>query len=174
MRRIGVVIAAVALTLAASAGVAFAHEGEESERAADLVLQAIALIANTPDDIAAVREKVTDALEAGDPAGVDLALVREADAALGESRIHEARSLLERAIGAQPHEVREEPPEIRETSKPEPADGGEPVAAVPGDALAGRRGFPASDWAILLASVAVVALGVGLTIRYRPRHGQAT
>ena len=172
MSRIGVVVAAVALAFAGGVGGAAAHEGEESERAADLVLQAIAVIANTPDDVAAVREKVTDALEAGDPAGVDLALVREADAALGRGRIHEGRSLLERAIGAQPHQVREEPPEIRETSKPEPADDREPAAAVPGDALAGRRGFPGSDWAILLASVVVVALGVRLTIRYRPRHGE--
>jgi hypothetical protein len=50
---------------------AVADEPGESDEARVLVLQAIALVVNTPDDMMAIDERITDALEAPKPEGVD-------------------------------------------------------------------------------------------------------
>jgi hypothetical protein len=62
---------AVAAMFVLWAGPAAAHEGE-SDEARVLVLQAIALIVNTPDDMHMIEERINDALEAPHKEGVDM------------------------------------------------------------------------------------------------------
>jgi hypothetical protein len=158
----------VLLALVCVAGPASAHGGDESDRSRDLVLQAIALVVNRPDDLAAIREKAGDALRAKDTVGVDLELVRQADDALAARELHRGRSLLEHSIGARPHRGGGEPAPIREVGPP--PKGAEPGRALPTDPLSGRSGFDASAWAVLLTSIAIGVAGLVLAIRYRPQH----
>src|SRR6266508_6473732 len=109
----------------ASVAPAAAHGGEESDKASDLVLQAIALMVNEPGSRAAAAEKIHDALEAKSKKGVDLGDVEDADKALKGRDVHRARALLERSIGAEPHLSSVEPQPIRERSE-QPARGAEP------------------------------------------------
>lgn len=143
-----------------------AHEGEEEIPAAELVEQAIALIRGQPDQIEAIADKIHDALEAEDADGVDLELVEQADAAFEAGDLHEAQDLLERAIGAAPHEVVVSPND--EPGEPAPS----PEVAEPPPVLhetsLGRgeqdiRGGP------ILIGVAVLLAGLGFAIvrRYR-------
>lgn len=81
---------------------AWAHEGEEPIAARDAVLQALAYIVNTPDNMDVIADKVAEALEAEETAGVDLAFVEQAQSALEREDMTEARGLLQRAIGAAP------------------------------------------------------------------------
>ena len=168
LRSLGVLGGAVSLLVGLAAGPVAAHEGEEGGSAREFVLAAIALIVNDPGDHEAILDKVKDAQEAQDRAGVDLELVARAQVALDDEDIHRARSLLERSVGARPHRGSGEPAKIREVAPP--PQGAEPGRAIPTNAVAGRRGFPASDWAILLASIALGVGGIGLAYRYRPRH----
>lgn len=149
---------------------AMAHEGAESDRARDLVLQAIALIVNDPGNRAMIEDKVADALDANDTEGVELGLVSRAGDALTQRNLHRVRSLLERAIGARAHRGGGEPAPIREVGPP--PRGAQPGRAIPSDSLPGREGFPVGDWALLAGSVVVAASGVALAIRWRPRRAR--
>ena len=168
LRSTAVGLAALAVALVLGAGPALAHEGEEGGSAREFALAAIALIVNDPGDHDAILDKIKDAQEAEDRSGVELGLVAEAQDAFEAGDAHEARSLLERAVGARPHRGNSEPAEIREP--PAKPIGAEPGRAIPTNAVAGRRGFPASDWVILVVALGVAAGGVGLAVRYRPRH----
>ena len=150
---------------------ALAHGGDESRRGSDLVLQAIALIVNEPDNREMIDDKITDALDAANAKGVDLALVQQAQKALATRQLHRARALLERAIGARPHRGSAEPAPIRQLG-PAPK-GAEPGRAVPSDRLPGRTGLDSGDWAVMIAAIGIATIGVLLTIRYRPRPPQS-
>jgi hypothetical protein len=171
-RHIAAGVAAIVTALIVAAGPAAADGVEESDRSRDLVLQAIALAVNTPDDVAAIREKVGDALEAPKKKGVALNFVRQADDALATGKVHKGRSLLERSIGARPHRGGGEPAPIREVGPP--PKGAEPGRALPTDPLPGHSDFDASDWGVLLTSIAVALGGLALAVRYRPQHTGAT
>lgn len=80
-----------------SAGPARADE-EESPRAAVLVEQAIALIANDAGD-ERVAERIDDGLQALDKAGVDLALVAQALAVINRAGEQPAATEQARALG---------------------------------------------------------------------------
>ena len=96
-------LAAASLAVALLAPPAFAH-GKKLP-AKKLVEQAIALLRTQPNQVQAIEDKLHDALEAKDAAGVDLALVRKADEAFDRRDLHRAWDLLEQAIGAAPHRV---------------------------------------------------------------------
>ena len=167
IRRSALGVALLLLIATVHAQPVLAHGGDESDRASDLVLQAIAVIVNEPQDREMIRDKVADALDANNTKGVDLALVRAAKDALAARQLHKARSLLERAIGARPHRGGGEPAPIREVG-PAPK-GAEPGRALPSDPLPGRDGLGVSDWALLAGALVIAAIGGTLAVRYRPR-----
>lgn len=174
-------LAGLALLIVASASPAGAHEGEEDDapEGSTLVQQAIAILVNTPDDVMAATDKVEDALATSDQVGVDVDLLSQAADALAAGDIHEARSLLERSIGAQPHLNDADPAPIGEVgdevatptepdSPTEPATGADPGVAVANDPLETARDLNGGDWAALAVLVAIGAAGVALSLRFRP------
>lgn len=197
---VGLLAAAVVLV---GAGPAWAHEGEESDKAADLIRQAIALVVNEPAKLADAREKVGDAREAKDQAGVDMTLLGQADDALAAGDVHQGRAFLEAAIGARPHTGSAEPAPIRRTID-EPASAstdeagtpagapmpmaGAPATAAPMTMAAGaepgtdvvtepldvRRHLDGADWALIFGSLAIGLFGVYLGLRFRPPHRTRT
>lgn len=127
-------VAMLLALMAGGVGPAAAH-GEQSDEAAVLVRQAIALIVSSPDDLGEIEEKTSAALEAPDPSGVDLALVQQADAALAAGEdVAQVRVILERSIGAGPvggpaeeSTVEEPEPQAATAAEPEPAPSAEPL-----------------------------------------------
>jgi hypothetical protein len=111
-------LVALFAVVAVAARPAIAHEGEASGKASDLVRQAIAIMANEPDNVDAATDKLTDAANADDKAGVDLAVLANAKDALAAGDIAKARSLAEQAIGAQPPAVNADVTPINEAPPP--------------------------------------------------------
>ena len=162
-------ILAVALAMVAifaSAIPASAHGGNESKKAGDLVRQAIAHIVHDPTRTEAAAEKINDAKNATDKAGVDMDLVFQAGEALDRNDFHGARTLLERSIGARPHMSRADPLPIGHTGPL--ATGDETGINVVTDPLAAHRGPTSSDWAPIAGLVALGVLGAYLAVRFRP------
>ena len=163
----GLAALVVVLLVATVPGVAWGHGGEENERAYDLTRQAIALIVNTPDDMDAIADKINDAIEAKNASGVQMPLVEQAKGALEAGDMHQARALLEKAIGARVHTSTAEPVPI---GQPAPATGSETGTVAAIDALPGRDGMSNLDWVMLALSAVVLVGGVTLSVRLRPRH----
>ena len=153
--------------LLVGARAAAADEPDESTVASELVRQAIALIVNTPDDMDAVREKVGDALEVDDREGVDISLVRRADEALAAEDLHEARSLLERSIGARPHLGAGDVAPIGEVSEGHMARGAEAGEAPILDPL-DTGDVEGGDLVAAVVGVVLALAGVLLGLRWRP------
>jgi hypothetical protein len=172
MARICVAIgAAVALTLL-TPGAVHADEPGESDEAKVLVLQAIALIVNTPDDMMAIEERIGDALEAPHVEGVDLDMVEQAAAALDAGDHGQARDLLQSAIGAGPYVGTGVPGAIREASgepgAPAYAVGAQAGTAVVLDAYQPEGGLDRGEVVLLVLSVSVLLGGALLSWRLRP------
>ncbi|MER8006667.1 hypothetical protein [Streptomyces sp. NPDC094149] len=159
--------------LSLSGSAAFAHGGEESERAFDLVRQGIAYLVTKPNDSMDIEDKINDSLEAKDTSHVDLAYVRKAQRAFKSGDVTATRILLERSIGARLATTPADPLPI---TSPLPITGTETGTLVVADPLPGRGALHAGDWALLAGSAAVGAAGVALAVRIRPHHvhGQAT
>jgi hypothetical protein len=185
-------LVAVAVSVLAFATLAAAHPQEEADDPAKaLVQQAIALIVNTPDDVAAIEEHIHLAQEAPDHEGVDPDLLAEAAEALARGDLTRTRLLLLDCIGARPVSGDEPPKPIRETSK-EPAQedgpgaaGGpaDPEPSSPGFAVGGQSGttvvleafepearFDGEGVTLLALSVLAGAAGAFLSWRWRPLH----
>jgi hypothetical protein len=182
-RRLLAVTAAVMLTaLVALAPAASAHGGDETDKAAVLVRQAIAVMVNEPDNAAAAADKLNDASTASDQTGVEANLLSEAKAALEAGDMHKARSLAEESIGAQPHLATAEPPAIGETTPTfagmpgggasgaamTMAAGAEPGQATFSDPLEVRPELTGRNWAVLAGSIIAGLVGVYLVLRFRP------
>src|SRR5262245_66563034 len=93
--------AVLVATLALMAGVpalANADEAGESDQVKVLVLQAIAMLVNDPNDMMGVEELIGDALEAPDKAGVDMAMVEQASTAFEDGDMRRTRDLLPSSI----------------------------------------------------------------------------
>jgi hypothetical protein len=168
-----------------TAGPAAAH-GEQSDEAAVLVRQAIALIVSSPGDLGEIREKVKAAQEALDTTGVDLALVEQADSALtDDADLTEVRALLERSIGAGPvgAPTPDEPaPATTDPATTDPATtpvedategmgmatGAEPGDTMIAEPLEPRPTLDATDWALLAGSILLGLVGVWTVLRFRP------
>jgi hypothetical protein len=163
-------LVALAVVLVSTAPV-FAQGSGESGKAGDLVRQAIAHIVHDPTNTMAAAEKINDAKNAADTEGVDMDLVAQAGAALERGDVHQARTLLERSIGARPHLSGDDPLPIGQTRPL--ATGAETGINVVTDPLAPHRGMTGGDWAALAGLVAVGALGVYLALRFRPHHAAA-
>lgn len=155
-----------------AAGPAFAHGDGESDKAGDLVRQAIAHIVHDPNNTMAAAEKIDDAKNAADKEGVDMDLVAQAGDALERGDFHQARTLLERSIGARPHLSGDDPLPIGQTRPL--ATGAETGIDVVTDPLAPHRGLTGGDWAAFAGLVALGALGVYLALRFRPHHTPGT
>ena len=175
-RRVG--LTAVALLAVLALPSAAQADEEETEEANLLVLQSISLIANDnePDTIA---ERLTDALEAPDKSGVDLAKVQQAltlveeSATRGDSaeKIAEARTLLVDAIdirAASGYGEIPEPGDVGEDAAPY-AQGAESGTTVVLDELRPARGVADDGDAVLLAAgFAMLLAGLYLSRRWRP------
>lgn len=162
-----VLLAALTAAVLVGAVPATADEPGESTVAHHLVREAIALIVNTPGNMEAVREKVGDALEVEDQEGVDISLVRQADAALAAGDMHEARALLERSIGARPHRGTSDVAPIGEVSEHRMARGGDPGDAPILDPL-DTSDIEGGDVAAIAVGAAVALAGILLGWRWRP------
>jgi hypothetical protein len=103
------------LTIAPAAS---AHEGEENVPAFTDVQEAIAILASQPELMDNAMDKVGDAQESKDTMGVDLALVKQASAALDRNDAAAALVLLERSIGACPGAAVLEPKEPPRNPQP--------------------------------------------------------
>jgi hypothetical protein len=163
-------LTAAVLVTATSAG---ADEPDESTVASELVREAIALIVNTPGNVDAAREKVGDALEVDDQEDVDIALVRRADRSLADGDLHNARSLLERSIGARPHAGASDVAPIGEVSEHPMARGDEPGDAPILDPL-DTSGLGDGDLLALGVGAILVLAGGLLGWRWRPSRTMET
>jgi hypothetical protein len=165
-----ILAAAVAAVLALWAAPAAADEPGESDEARVLVLQAIALIVNTPDDMHMIEERTNDALEAPHTEGVDMGSVEQAAAALEEGDLQRTRELLQTAIGAGPFVGSGEPKSIGETSGEPgmPAAGAEAGTTVVLDEYTPDSGLNGGEVVMLVLSVAVIAAGAWMAWRFRP------
>jgi hypothetical protein len=141
--------------LAALASPALAHEGD-SDQASVLVLQAVGLIVNKPDDMDAISDKISDALNAPKKEGVDLAQVQAAKDALDKGDMDQVRTLLQQSLqGGAPMQA---------------AAGEETGTTVVHDPLNPRGHLAGGDWVLLAISVLALALGAWLAVRYRPHE----
>ncbi len=161
----GLTALVAALLLAVAPSPAWAHGDEESQRAYDLVRQAIALIVNTPGNHEAIEDKVNDALEAKDTSQVKLPLVEQAKQALEADDMHQVRARLEAAIGARVHTGNADPVPIGE---PAPVTGEETGTVAAVDALPGRNALTGGDWVLVAVSALVGLVGIAASVRLRP------
>ncbi|MFI2372173.1 hypothetical protein [Streptomyces sp. NPDC018833] len=158
-------LAALALLMLVMPGTARADMGE-SDEAAVLVEQAIALIANEAGE-AHVAERIEDALQAPHKEGVDLALVRRALEVVertgeDEAAARETRRLLLESVGG------------KLASAPQGgrfATGTETGTSVVLDEFRPERGITdGGDAALVALACAAVVGGAWLSVRLRPRH----
>ncbi|MBN0043066.1 hypothetical protein JS756_02840 [Streptomyces actuosus] len=161
----GAVATAALLLPVATAGSAWAHEGESDESAV-LVEQAIALIANDADQDH-VAERIDDALTAPHKEGVDLSEVRRAQGLLEQPGYSSA-------VGRQVEGLLLDSLDGRLPSAPEngrPATGDETGTSVVLGEFRPARGISDGGDAVL-AGLGVVAIcgGLWLSRRLRPPH----
>ena len=175
-RRAGWLAAVVAAVVAVMvAGPAWAHGGDEAGNTARQdVLQAIAYIVNTPGNMDAALDKVKDAQAAKDTTGVNLALVRQAQAVVAANQMMSAKALLERSIGARLDlsgtDVRPILQVPAGATSVALATGEESGTQVVTDELAGRAGLTGLDITLLVLAALMATGGVLLSIKYRPAH----
>lgn len=150
---------------------------EETDEAKLLVLQTISLIANGREQDV-VEERLTDALEAPDQSGVDVTKVQEAADLLtagpvDDSVMEEVRGLLEGAIeirAATGYGSMPAPGEVGTDTAPYAA-GAETATVVVLDELNPAGGIgDATDAVLLVIALVLIALGLFLARRWRPRH----
>ena len=172
--RRGLIGAFATLVLVLGATPAYAHTGEQSEEASQLVRQAIAIIVNKPSDRMGIEDKINDALDSKVPEGVNLDLVRQAKTAFDAGDLHMTRGYLEESIGARPHlgsglpvAIGQSPPT---TSTTEAATGEETGTNIASDPLVVHRHFDGRTTTMLVVAIVLLAAGAALAVRYRPAH----
>ena len=140
-----------------SASPAWAHGGGETEVGYILVQQALGHLAHdkTASGMDSAMEKIGDDMATKDQAGVNIAEVQQAKAAMEAGKAVEAQALLQHSI-------------TEAVSKLMPAVGEETGTKVVSDPLAGRGALGGTGWAFLAASLLFLALGGGLAYRFRP------
>ena len=171
IRRPAVVVLIALAAMLIGVGPALAHGGDESDKAGDLIRQAIAHIVHDPNDTMAAAEKIDDALHATNNDGVDMDLVVQAQQALTRGDAHQARALLERSIGARSHLDDSDPLPIRQVSPL--ATGADTGIDVVTDPLPPDRDTSGSDWVTLAGLFLLGTLGVYLAERFRPHAVKA-
>lgn len=138
-------------------GPAWAHGEGETTEGYLLVQQALGHLAHDagPDGIDLAMEKVKDALDTTDHAGVDVAEVQRAMSALEAGDGRQARDLLEDSIKQALHEL-------------PPATGNQTGTRLVVPELSGRPDMRTQDWAFLTVSILLLAIGVWLAYVFRP------
>lgn len=167
-----IVAGATAAVLAMASALPAAAHGDEEDAARDLVLRAIALIVNTPDDVHEIEEHAERALDSEEQEGVDIGLVEEAVAALDDGDLEGARESLQAAIGAGPAVGTGVPEEIGESSgepgQPVLAAGAETGTTVVLDEYQPDSAIGGGEVAMLVLSGAAVLAGAALAWWLRP------
>jgi hypothetical protein len=154
-----------AAMLALTPANAWAYGAGDSDKSLVLVRQAIALIVNTPANMAAITDKINDALKAKDKSNVNLSLVQQAKDTLDSNDMHQVRRLLEAAIGARPHTGRADPVPIGNAP---PLVGEDTGTGVVADPVPGRGPLSGGDWVLLALALAIGVAGVAASLRLRP------
>lgn len=171
-------VAAVSVLSLAFPTAAFAHGDEGGVPARESVLQAIAYVVNTPDDMDMITDKLTDAKESEDQEGVDIAEVDQAIQALDRGDMPQVRLLLEQSIGARADlsglDVRHVLQVAPGGSTVSLATGEQPGTLIVTDELTGRGPWSGTDSALIGIAVAAAAAGVLLGWRFRPAHSVHT
>lgn len=156
----GLAVACLAIGVVASP--ALAHEGEEKVPARTQVQVADAILRTQPERMDLAADRINDALEAEDHAGVDLGRVEQAKAALAAGDMPKTELLLEQALGACPGAPVANPAGVRARLPQRPCP-------TPAHELAlGRVPLHGTTRPVLLAIGAVLALG-GLVMAWRIR-----
>jgi hypothetical protein len=141
-----------------SATPAWAHAGSgETEVGYVLVQQALGHLAHDKGagGMDAAMEKIGDVEKTKDQAGVNMAEVEQAKAAMEAGKAVEAQTLLQHSI-------------TEAVSKLMPATGEETGTKVVLDGLPGRGALGGAGWAFLAASLLFLVLGGGLAYRFKP------
>ena len=151
---------------------AAADEQGMADEARVLVLQAIALIVNTPDEEHAIEDRIEHAHEAPHQEGVDLGLVEQAGAALHDGDLERARELLQTSIGAGPYIGEGIPEPIREAhgepGQPALAIGEETGTSVVLDEYDPGFALDGGSIVLLALSAAGIVLGALFAWLFRP------
>ncbi|MGW2520354.1 hypothetical protein ACWC09_25695 [Streptomyces sp. NPDC001617] len=145
---------------------AFAHGGEESDRAFDLVGQGIAYRVTRPHDSMDIHDKINNSLEAKDTSHVDLAYVRQPRKAFKSGDLTATASCWSGPSAPAWPPPRRPGPDQQPTSDHRTETGTLVVA----DPLPGRGALHAGDWGLPAASVAAGVAGIAVAIRIRPHH----
>lgn len=153
---------------------AFAHGDEGAVPARESVLQAIAYVVNTPNNMDMIGDKLKDAQESQDKSGVDLAEVRQAEQAFGKGDMRRVRLLLEESIGARADltgmDVRHVLQVAPGSSTISLATGEQAGTEIVTDELTGRGAWTTVDSTVLVLAVVIAAAGALLAWRFRPAH----
>jgi hypothetical protein len=160
-----VIAIAVTISVFAFAGPAWAHAGEEEEPAAVRIEEGIAIIATQPNQMDAIDDKIGDALDSEDQDGVDVVVLKKAQAAFEDGDLDSTLVLLEGSLGVQPGQLMTD----ATTGQPSPApvppsqeSRESPLRA------AGAHRLPGAQAAGLLV-LAVGSMSVGLVVARRFR-----
>ncbi len=156
---------AVGLFLATSmsVGPAWAHGGADgAEEGYVMVQQALGHLAQdpSPQGVAAAEAKIQEALSATDQEGVDVTIVREAQAALTAGQTEVAQQTLQKSIADAVAQLK-------------PASGEQTGTTVVGEPLPGRGSLTGTDWTLGAVSLLLLVAGVGLALRFRPADNLA-
>jgi len=140
-----------------SASPAWADEPGETEVGYLLVQQALGHLAHdkTSSGVEFSMEKIADVLKTKDNAGVNIAEVQQAKAALEAGQVVQGQALLQRSI-------------TEAMSKLAPATGEETGTKVVADPLPGRGALGGTGLLFLAASLLLLLLGGGLAYRFKP------
>ena len=147
----------VLLGSVAFASPAWAHGSGESKEGYILVQQALGHLAHDSGTagVMAAQEKIDDTLATTDQEGVDVSLVKEAQAALTAGDVEAGRTLLQQSIA-------------EAVSSLPPATGEETgTSLIPVD-LAGRGALTSRAWTFLVLSALLAVVGAVVAVRYRP------
>lgn len=156
---------AVGLLLAAtvSVGPAWAHgTGDGAKEGYVMVQQALGHLAHDPGPkgVAAAEAKIQEALSATDQEGVDVALVRKAQAALTAGQMEVAQQTLQKSIADAVAQLK-------------PASGEQTGTTVVGEPLPGRGSLTGAAWTLGGVSLLLLLAGVGLALWFRPAENLA-
>ena len=142
-----------ALVVLLPAAPALAHGEGDSEQSRVLVLDALTYLANKPAGyMDEVTDKVGDALEAPDTAGVNLAKVEAAQQALEHNDMMQTRALLQASLAPMAG----------------PVTGEDPGTTTMLDPLTVHSTWAGSEPALAALSLAAVLIGLVLARRWRP------
>ena len=143
-----------------SATPAWAHAGSgETEVGYVLVQQALGHLAHdkTASGMDAAMEKIGDVMKTKDQAGVNIAEVEQAKAAMEAGQAIQAQALLQHSI-------------TEALSNLMPATGEETGTKVVADPLPGRGALGGTGLLFLAASLLLLLLGGGLAYRFKPMN----